>query len=360
MALPPLLVRCLPLEWSAGDARCLLQAAGELDAWRTIPATAEMHGLAPLLDARLREAGVQPPPKAARALRALSLRHRHANTVRTRALIEVLEVLEDASIPCAVLKGGALCHLLYPEPGLRPMRDLDLMVETGSVIAAREAIARLEGYLPGPPGETAEHHLTCGLARDHLRVTLEIHPGLSITEAVFPFSLGPEGAMAYTLPPRRMLVALCRHLARHTNLFEPLRLIWVADVIAFATRFSDQVDWERVGREAPDVLGVLSLLHALVELPEGVAREAGIADGHPVRGVGEDFDGWPRASVAAQRRRGKPLFRILRDTLFPSPWWLRLHHALPVGEGLSRYRWLVHPQEILACVRRLRRERTRK
>ena len=47
---------------------------------------------------------------------------------------------------------AALAHLVYPEPGLRPMGDLDLLIPAGKLPGALEALYRL-GYQTPPPVE---------------------------------------------------------------------------------------------------------------------------------------------------------------------------------------------------------------
>ena len=56
------------------------------------------------------------------------LRHRQANQIRTGLLSKIITACEKAGVQLILLKGAALFHLVYPEPGLRPMRDLDLLI----------------------------------------------------------------------------------------------------------------------------------------------------------------------------------------------------------------------------------------
>ena len=61
---------------------------------------------------------------------------------------------------------------------------------------------------------------------------------------------------------------------------------------------------------------------------------------HLPGGAGACYEGWPCFTLAEQRSKG--LWRILGDSLFPSPWWLRVRY----GQGLSREgywrAWLAH------------------
>ena len=102
-------------------------------------------------------------------LRALSLQ---------RELITVIRILDEARIPCVALKGAFLAFQAYPNPGLRPMRDLDVLVQKGRETEAY--LALLKGGLqrwadcPGSPDSSAGHHLP-PLRSASGRVTIEVH-----------------------------------------------------------------------------------------------------------------------------------------------------------------------------------------
>lgn len=74
------------------------------------------------------------------ALRALEVR---------RTLIRVSRILDQANIPYAALKGSWLINNAYPHPALRPMRDIDLLVDFDDAIAAYELIQK-SGYERAP------------------------------------------------------------------------------------------------------------------------------------------------------------------------------------------------------------------
>ena len=98
--------------------------------------------MAPLLYVHLKAAGVQLPRDVRRTLQGLVLRHREINRVRMRVLRDILSTYDSAGIPALVLKGAALAHLVYPEPGLRPMSDLDILVPESELWRAQRLLAR--------------------------------------------------------------------------------------------------------------------------------------------------------------------------------------------------------------------------
>lgn len=348
----------------------LAQLAGQLTTWDTLPAQAEAQGLGPLLYTHLQAAGVHLPPQVKRELQGLYLRHRHANQVRTATLTEILTAFQAAGITALVLKGAALAHLVYPQPGLRPMRDLDILVKKSEARQAQSLLAGLGFYAPGVQPESplpGKHLAAATKLVEGLQVSVEIHHNLfnigtpaslelaDLTVPPLPFTLA--GLPAYTLPYEEMLWHLCRHFVL---IGQSTRLIWVADIVGWAERFAGQIDWERVGRQYPFVLSTLALFHFITPLSETLQKQAALKIGPIPGGVGREFTGWPAASVGQQRQWGKSYGDILRDTLWPPEWWLRLYYSQGSVGRLFWHRWLIHPGRILGWVKQLLLERVKR
>jgi hypothetical protein len=355
----------------------IAQAATGITDWQETVAQAEAHGLGPLLYTHTKAARVPLPAPVRRELQGLYLRHRHASQVRSRVLCRILAAYETAGIQALVLKGGALAHLLYPEPGLRPTSDLDLLVHPPQALHAQRVLAEIGFSAPIPPENatpTPDVH-PANLLAEGLLVTIDIHPQLvkrpasplmdveRLAARALPFTLGQNDCTAYTLGYEELLWHLCLHLRGHADVFRSHRLIWMADIRSLAERFVAEIDWERVARHYPLVLSTLSLLHTTLPLSQAVLHRVPLRIGRTPGGVGQDFRGWPHASLAAQRDRG---WRgILCDTFWPSEWWLRLHHGLGSAEGLFWTRWVRHPLEIWGWIAHwlrggLRRRRKRR
>jgi hypothetical protein len=391
-----LLACCARAECTATHYGCLAHAAANLWQWEGVSAQAELHGVAPLLYVHLKAAGVQLPLSTRRELQGLYVRHRQANRVRMRLLGDVIAAYQSAGIAALILKGAALCQLVYPEPGLRPMSDIDILVAPSQARRAQQVLANLGFDAPRPPGAAFSHrHLHAAtINREGVSVAVEIHhrlfsdywdnarayvhnrfvayipagvtapastPGAAsgwqgipeLTGQPQSFSLGD--LTLYTLGYEDTLGYLCRHLTSHVNVWDFARLIWVADVVSFAERFAGAVDWRLVRRCYPAVLDTLSLLHFLTPLSAELLGLAGIKIGSAPQGIGMEFQGWPRVPLGTGGKRGS--LRLLRDTLLPSEWWLRLRYALGSGRSLFWYRWVRHPLYMVGHVARAFLER---
>jgi len=160
---------------------------------------------------------------------------------------------------------------------------------------------------------------------------------------------------AHTLGHEDMLSHLCQHLTSHVNVWDFGRLIWVADIVSLAERFVAQIDWTQIHRQRPAVLRTLSLLHFMTPLSDELLSQADVRIGHAPEGIGVEYQGWPRPQGADWRERGYR--RVLRDTLFPSEWWLRLRYKLGSVHPLLWHRWVRHPLYILGHVGRVLLER---
>ena len=97
------------------------------------------------------------------------------------ALTEIVDCCSFAA-PLILLKGISIADQYYPEPHLRPMRDIDLLVRSESVSSVESALEKL-GYvrrsksgLPSPFFEA--HHHSMPFMHPRRNVWVEIHDRL--------------------------------------------------------------------------------------------------------------------------------------------------------------------------------------
>ena len=314
--------------------------------WDELLPLAEEHGIGPLLHSHLTEASVDLPPGVRRQLQAVYVRHQRCNQVLFRVLERILDLFAKAQIEVVVLKGPALVHLVYHDPGLRPISDLDLLVADGTAVRAQRLLGEIGFDIRVPVSNyrmRRSHHLyAASQTVDGVQVAVEIHrDGLSadrgatlklseVQHRVIPFGL-PSGRTARTLEHHDMLWHLCRHLV---GLKHPFRLVWVADIIGYAEAFVDELDWAHMKTTHPLVLSTLSLLHWLTPLPQSVLDRTGVALGDAPRCVAEDYTGWPRSTALTWDGWAERL-SVLRRTLAPPDWWLKLNYG--TGSGMGGY-----------------------
>jgi hypothetical protein len=349
-----LLALCARAQGHPIQYQCLQQQGLTLSTWDNLPSHAEAHGLTPLLYTHLQAADAPVPTSIKKQLQARTMQHSHANRVRIRALAEILDAFQTAGIEVLVLKGAALAHWVYSEPALRPMRDIDLLVRRSQARQAQALLAGL-GFEAPLPGDAlpAKHLLAAKRWVEGMQITVELHHNLYANgrpatelEALRPaaISFTMAGTTAHTLSYEATLEHIYQHL-RVNLLLDSLRLIWIADLVSLAERFVTEVDWLRLN---PHVRNTLALCHWLSPLSEELLKIASLKPGRPPQGIGREFQGWPRYTLAAQRHKG---YRgICYDSFYPSEWWLRLYYGLPSGPALWWGRWLRHPLHILSWI----------
>src|SRR5687768_10896099 len=203
----------------------LRRVADALNDWGDLAALAEAHGLVPLLLTHLQAAGVTIPLDAKQQLLGYYMQHAHAARVREQALSDILACFKAAEIDVLVLKGAALAQLVYLQPLLRPMRDVDILVRAADVYRAYALLPEI-GFAP-PPGAhyglgPDHHHLTAiKRVADGFSVSVELHHALHLNEPGHPrryealapaaqsFAIGET--IAWTLGREEMLWHIYRH-----------------------------------------------------------------------------------------------------------------------------------------------------
>jgi hypothetical protein len=197
-----------------------------------------------------------------------------------RAVSLAVEPLTKAGLEPVVLKGPALATR-YPEPGLRPMEDIDLLLpatqhhhaltalnDAGWVVARS---AHREVY-----DSVLTHHDVPSLA---LELHYALEPGsLRVTalDATALWNLRQPidcmGTPAFGLPLPEEVVYLSAHAGKpHHGFF---RMIWIADfamIVGLALEKGDAVDWSRIQAVAADASCATVVAAALA-----LARRAGV------------------------------------------------------------------------------------
>ena len=255
-------------------------------------------------------------------------------------LIDALHRLEAAGVEALLIKGWGIARR-YPEIGLRPYSDIDLIVRPGQAEAARSALA-------APPA---------------LRCPVDLHDGPSRVDALEFDQLAeraeapPLGArLVRTLGPEDHLRLLALHALRH-GVFRPL---WLVDLAVCVEGRPPGFDWERClgpdRRQAQWVIDALALaerlLGARVEDTPAAGR-AGTLPGWLTRAV---LRSWARGTgtshlepvfdaLVARRRNPRLAWAEARRR-----WDRPIEATLEVGGPFNRLpRWLF---QVVAVARR--------
>jgi len=327
------------------------------DSWSQLLYMAEQQGLAPLLYHHSQQISFQFPAKFNRLLRSLYLRSRQANALRTNAVEKIITRFTAADIPVLTVKGIALCHFLYKEPGLRPMRDIDLLVRENDLAAAQEVLFD-HGYLPAEQHDISEdyYHLP-PLVKNitGLPITIELHRSLFPSHPRYPawdleklysnkHSFSINGTTAHTLSLEETLWYVYLHGFQAPLTYEPFRLIHAADMVSLLEKYSDQLDLQFLQKKWPSATNILSRFHSLTPLQEQVINRFHLPVKEHPHDAGQPYRGWPQRCFKQTSLRKLP--QLFRDTFLPSPWWVQLYYGHLCGYGYWRVLLFEHPRTI--------------
>jgi hypothetical protein len=197
-----------------------------------------------------------------------------------RAVALAVRPLTDAGLEPVVFKGPAVASR-YPEPGLRPMDDIDLLLPQADHRRALDALGHAGWQVVRPGGRhTNATVLTHGEVPSFF---LEVHYALEgASQRVTALDPGTLWAMrqplecmgtsAFGLPPAEELVVLATHAGGPHHRF--VRLVWMADlamIVGAAATHGTAVDWDRV-RAVAGAAQCMPVVGAALEM----ARRAGL------------------------------------------------------------------------------------
>lgn len=273
------------------------------DEWRDFSALVFKQRLAPLMYQRLGQGALEPvvPSLVRERLRVAYRKSAFRNLAIGRLLATVTRTLRDAGIASIALKGAYLAFFAYREPGLRPMRDLDLLVAPEDAVRAFDVL-KVQGYKPIFDGSPQAYfvdriHLPPLIGPDG--VSIELHHRLTspdmrargFEENVWAGCIEKTvGGVAVSFPcAEDMLLHLCIHASFDHQLdLGPLALMDIA-MLAEA----GPVDWDGFLQRVSDggwrryALPPLHLArrHLAAKIPETVvaALEEGELDGSWMR-----------------------------------------------------------------------------
>lgn len=321
--------------------------------WDLVAETASLHGLAPLLYASLKRTTRlgQAPPGCVERLRTEHLQANVGNMLAYRELAGLLDSLEIDHIPVVLLKGSAVALQLYPDPGLRPLKDLDLLIAESQVAAVRGLLTG-RGYSPLPEmiGGFEERFSTqqaySRSGPNPAQVDLHWHPFvIGYYRKRIPVewfwqhtsAIVVEGRVTRALAPEAQFIHLAAHYSLHHH---TVRLIWLYDLALLIAAHRDDMNWDEVLTK----LGAFKLTHSIQSTMAQVKQWWGVSlPDEVVRGLLELSSGPYERVLFSLASGGESQARVILDGIdLPTNrarlrYWLR--HMFPTASYMrTRYR----------------------
>jgi hypothetical protein len=192
--------------------------------------------------------------------------------------------LEEAGIPCLVLKGPSIARWLFKPEEARTYVDCDLLVPPDGFDSAVEVLTQV-GFHPdldeaAMPGWWREHALTAFHTDDGAMVDLHRNlPGVEVDDerlwatlstSTDEITLGDRTARTLSRPARLMHATL--HAAQHGGTGRDL------EVLERGIDLGDSDDWRAAAALAAGLEALPAFAHGLALLPKGakLANELGL------------------------------------------------------------------------------------
>lgn len=231
--------------------------------WSLLQRLVRHHRVGPLLSYSLRRSRIHGIPDWLRSEWEAQRRETVATALyHLQALEELAGLFKARDIPFILLKGEALSKICYPDEGLRPYDDIDLLIKEGSYEAAKAVLTEY-GFRPRHPyleiekrelfGEVefdrqGPRTLTVDLHWDTLMVSWGPPSLLSGAEAwSFAEQIQIGRRIVPVLGSEILLLHLCVHFTFH-HAFNGLILL--CDLFLVLRREGSRIDWDRLLRKA--------------------------------------------------------------------------------------------------------------
>ncbi len=225
-------------------------------AWEGLLQEAERNGLDSYLYHLLKTHGLlaQVPAEIIDLLRGKFIDSSLTHFKNRKVLKDILQRFEQMNIPVIVLKGGYLAEVVYAQPGLRGMGDLDILVHCDYLAPAAAALEHL-GYQTldinrARDGWELFHHLPVFHHRQHIPVELHWRierPNIKLditfddlAQQAMPFEM--NGQKAYAPGVVDCLLHLCTHWGQHHLFLAGLRP--AVDVAEYVRHYESELDWD--------------------------------------------------------------------------------------------------------------------
>ncbi len=253
-----LLLSCLLLR---PDDRERLRLLSALD-WEKVFEQSGKHGISPLLYYKLKtlNSGWDISDKIIRKLQREYLNSSARSLCQSTELSRIIGAFQDDGISVIVLKGAYLAEVVYGNPALRLMDDIDLLIHKADMPRAEKLLLGLGYSYRGDPEMDRATRANLGFYSTRGKVIIELHWHLIVPSSSLTLDIGDiwrnarsatvADASVLVLSIEDLLLYQCYHTAKHMFCHYGLRSLY--DIVEIISFYRSQINWKTIIRRARD------------------------------------------------------------------------------------------------------------
>jgi len=237
----------------------LLQASYHMTNWKWLLEHSMYHGVLSLIYYNIDKLNKS---NICKAIFPISKNYYYATLERNKKLWEeflyIQDVFQKLSIKVLPIKGIILNKVLYPDSGLRPMFDIDVLIQEENLMAAKEKILQLnyqKSFKNIPESYWRKYHCHLEFYNPYKNIIFELHwqlaptrPNKLILKEIWQRSDVQliDGVKVLTLSLEDTLLSLVLHISKNISTLQYLKLRNLCDINELITRYSQKLDWNYI------------------------------------------------------------------------------------------------------------------
>jgi hypothetical protein len=313
--------------------------------WDNLNRVIAHHRMGSLLYWHLDRLDLDIPVEIHRTLTGIFLQRKHQAEINAKLSADMTFELQQAGIESVCLKGSALAHLAYLDPALRPMDDIDILVDETAIGEAAKVLRGMGINVPPPKtrSEKLNHHWPIATTTRNASLQfVELHRGVHHTrlgarprlnELKRPFKVidCAGNSTIYSMHPEELLITQIQRLSHLTEIY---RGILISDIVGLAEFQVESINWELLLKKKPSIRGTFRAIREFTPISPELNRAIGIVGKKPIVGISIGagaYGGWPVNEIS--RRMSQPMapLNLLRETFIPNSRWARLAYGAERG-----------------------------
>ncbi len=340
---------------SSEDVEWLKTSLKANKGYRQLASKAELYAVAALVEANLDRHQIEVPKDVSMVFKSLALRHKAMSDARYTVLSEIVSLFGQHQIPFVPLKGAALAPMIYPYEHHRPMRDMDILLPRSKQYQAADILREIGFDLPHQqPNRYMRfaHQLpNATIQKNGFTISVELHRDAFASDARSTLVYEEVEPDLRTVQWRDLNLPclgheqMLHHVSRHLESLHPgavLKLANVLDLILYAEKFQEEINWQEIKQHYSHVINSLQCLHLIRPLDPGLIEKIDGVHETETKGLGETMTAL--TVIFSKQNSFKKKLKLL---FVPSDWWLHLYYNTRLNRSLVWIKFIRHPFTVL-------------